>query len=235
MFSPNHARSGTKLVASFVLLLAVAAWADTFRYSVLPRQTIEARLRQCADKNSRREATLKQLFVEAGCEEHLSEQPVNGSRLPNVVCVLPGSSDKVILVGAHFDHVSAGDGVVDNWSGASLLPSLYQVLKLEPRNHTYLFIGFTDEEKGEAGSHFYAHQMTKDEVASTDAMVNMDTLGLAPTEVWASQADKNLTGILIHVARLLNLPVTGANVDRIGSTDSVQFSERKIPSSPFTH
>lgn len=230
MFSPNHARSGTKLVASFVLLLAVAAWADTFRYSVLPRQTIEARLRQCADKNSRREATLKQLFVEAGCEEHLSEQPVNGSRLPNVVCVLPGSSDKVILVGAHFDHVSAGDGVVDNWSGASLLPSLYQVLKLEPRNHTYIFVGFTDEEKGEVGSHFYAHQMTKDEVASTDAMVNMDTLGLAPTEVWASQADKNLTGILIHVARLLNLPVTGANVDRIGSTDSVQFSERKIPS-----
>ncbi|PYX03200.1 MAG: Zn-dependent exopeptidase M28, partial [Acidobacteria bacterium] len=37
------------------------------------------------------------------------------SKLPNVICVLPGSSDKVIIVGAHFDRVSEGDGVVDNW------------------------------------------------------------------------------------------------------------------------
>jgi hypothetical protein len=28
----------------------------------------------------------------------------------------------------------------------------------------------------------------------------------------------------------LNVPVTGVNVDQIGSSDSVQFSERKIPS-----
>jgi hypothetical protein len=29
-----------------------------------------------------------------------------------------GSSEKVIIVGAHFDRVAQGDGVVDNWSGA---------------------------------------------------------------------------------------------------------------------
>lgn len=99
--------------------------------------------------------TLKQIFTEAGCDEsHLSEQPVKGSKLPNVICVLPGSSDRVIIVGAHFDRVPDGDGVVDNWSGASLLPSLYEAVKLEPRKHTYIFVGFTDEEKGEVGSHF---------------------------------------------------------------------------------
>src|SRR6266852_6949657 len=95
---------------------------------------------------------------------------------PKCICVLPGSSGKVIIVGAHFDHVSEGDGVVDNWSGASLLPSPYQAVKNEPRKHTYIFIGFTDEEKGEVGSHSYAQRMTKEEVAATDAMVNMDTL-----------------------------------------------------------
>ena len=86
------------------------------------------------------------MFSEAGCDEqHLSEQPVKGSKQPNVICLLPGTSDKVIIVGAHFDYVSAGNGVVDNWSGASLLPSLYEAIKIEPRKHSYIFIGFTDE------------------------------------------------------------------------------------------
>src|SRR4029077_18427916 len=138
-----------------------------------------------------------------------------------------GRSDKIIIVGAHFDHISAGDGVVDNWSGASLLPSLYEAVRIEPRKHTYIFIGFTDEERGEIGSHFYARQMTKEQVAATDAMVNMDTLGLASTEIWASHSDKRLTGALVYVAKQMNVPVTGVNVEQIGSTDSEQFAARK--------
>jgi Zn-dependent M28 family amino/carboxypeptidase len=144
---------------------------------------------------------------------------------------LPGSSEKIIIVGAHFDRVSEGDGVVDNWSGASLLPSLFEAVKVEPRKHTYIFIGFTEEEKGKIGSHYYARQMTREQVAATDAMVNMDTLGLAPTEVWATHSDKDLISRLVKIARFLNAPVTAANVERIGGdTDSEQFAEGKIPS-----
>ena len=124
----------------------------------------------------------------------------------------------------------AGDGVVDNWSGASLLPSLYEAVRIEPRTHTYIFVGFTDEERGEIGSRFYSHQMTREQVAATDAMVNMDTLGLAPTEVWASHSDKKLTGALIYIASRLGLPVSGVNVEQVGSSDGEQFSARKIPS-----
>jgi len=216
------------------MVLLLHAWpnaaADGVRYNPVSRELIETRLGKYKGNDQQRETTLKQLFAEAGCDDqHLSEQPVKGSKMPNVVCLLPGSSDKVIIVGAHFDHISEGDGVVDNWSGASLLPSLYQAIKIEPRNHTYIFIGFTDEEKGEVGSHFYARNMTKEQVSVTDAMVNMDTLGLAPTEVWVSHSDKQLTGALIYIAKQLNVPVTGANVD-FASTDSVQFSDRKIPS-----
>src|SRR5437660_870655 len=106
-------------------------------------------------------------------DEQASENG-NPERHVQLPCnLLPGSSDKVIIVGAHFDRVSEGDGVVDNWSGASLLPSLYEAVKIEPRKHTYIFIGFTDEEQGEVGSHFYARQMTRDQVAAADAMVNM--------------------------------------------------------------
>lgn len=216
---------------AFLLQPRIGAITDNVRFNPVPREVVESRLKKYAGDNKQREATLKELFAEAGCDsQRLSEQPVKGSRLPNVVCLLPGSSNKVIIVGAHFDHVSQGDGVVDNWSGASLLPSLYEAVKSEPRKHTFIFIGFTDEEKGEVGSHFYVRQMTKEQVAATDAMVNMDTLGLAPTEVWASHSDKHLIAALAVVAKQLNVAVTGVNVDQIGSTDSEQFAERKIPS-----
>jgi putative aminopeptidase FrvX len=219
---------------NFVMLATVVlpqAWSEAVHFNSVPRAVVEARLKRYAAKNDQRETTLKQMFGEAGCDaEHVSEQPVKGAKLPNVICALPGSSGKVIIVGAHFDHVSEGDGVVDNWSGASLLPSLYEALKNAPRSHTYLFIGFTDEEKGEVGSRFYAKQMSKDQVDATDAMVNMDTLGLAPTEVWASHSDKQLTGALVFVAQQLKLPVTGVNVEQVGSTDSEQFAARKVPS-----
>jgi len=197
----------------------------------LPRQTIETRLKQYAGNDRQRESTLLGLFREAGCDgANLTESPVKGSKLPNVVCVLPGSGPATIIVGAHYDHVDYGNGVVDNWSGASLLPSIYESLKTHPRRHTFVFVGFCDEEKGEVGSHFYASHMTKEEVAATDAMVNMDTLGLAPTEVWASHADPALFNVLARVAVAVELPLSAVNVEQVGSTDSEQFSGRKIPS-----
>jgi hypothetical protein len=224
-----------KSLGAVTVVVLVGGWIGAARGSVkfapVTREVIETRLGKYAKKNQEREATLKQLFSDAGCGgEYLSEQKVKESKLPNVVCKLPGSSDRVIIVGAHFDHVADGDGVVDNWSGASLLPSLYEAIKDVPREHTFLFVGFTDEEKGEIGSRFYAQQMTKEQVAATDAMVNMDTLGLAPTEVWKSHSDKLLVHALAYMAGLMESPISGADVDKIGSSDSVQFSERKIPS-----
>ncbi|HEY1271592.1 MAG TPA: M28 family peptidase [Terriglobales bacterium] len=213
-----------------MLLLCLCAVAESVRYKPVSREVVESRLRKHVGNNEQREIVLREMFAEAGCDsQHLSEQVVAGSKQPNVICVLPGGSEKVLIVGAHFDHVPAGDGVVDNWSGAALLPSLFEAVRAEPRKHTYIFIGFTDEEKGEVGSRFYVQHMTKEQVAATDAMVNMDTLGLARTEVWASHSDARLTRVLAYIARQLDLPVTGVNVEQVGSTDSEQFAKRDIP------
>lgn len=219
------ALSGVALFLAYALVNG----AESVRYNLVPREVVEARLEKYAGDDKEREEALKRMFVEAGCDDqHLTEQVVKGSKLPNVICALPGNSERVIIIGAHYDHVDAGDGVVDNWSGASLLPSLYQAVKVEPRTHSYIFIGFTDEEKGEVGSHFYVRQMTQEQVALTDAMVNMDTLGLAPTEIWVSHSDKKLTSALASVANQMKLPVTGVNVDQVGTSDAEQFSGRKI-------
>ena len=234
MLSPNFLSLRSKFWATALIVLLLHTWigtlAESFRYSPVSREVVEGRLRKYAGNNKDRETTLKQVFAEAGCnDQHLSEEAVKGSKLPNVICLLPGSSGRVIIVGAHFDRMPVGDGVVDNWSGASLLPSLYEAVKTEPRKRTYIFIGFTDEEQGEVGSRFYVRQMTNEQVAMTDAMVNMDTLGLAPTEVWGSHSDRLLTRALAYVAKLLNVPVTSVDVDQVGSSDGEQFAERKIP------
>ncbi|MBO0911733.1 MAG: M28 family peptidase [Acidobacteria bacterium] len=217
-------------LTALVVYLCVAA-ADTIRYKPVSRETVEARLGRYTGNDQRREQTLKQMFAEAGCDgQQVSEQTVKGSKLPNVICVLRGSSDKIIIVGAHFDHVPEGDGVVDNWSGASLLPSLYEALKSERRSHSYVFVGFTDEEKGEVGSRFYAHAMTREQVQATDAMVNLDTLGLAPSAIWESHSDKRLTTMFFYLASQLGFKAQAINVERVGSTDSEQFAARKIAS-----
>lgn len=213
------------------LLQAGEAAGEDLHFHLAPRDLVETRLRAYADNNRKREQALKEMFKEAGCsDQQVTEQPAKGSSLPNVICTLPGSTEKSIIVGAHFDHVSEGHGVVDNWSGASLLPSLYEAVKGEPRKHTYIFVGFTDEERGMVGSRSYARNMTREQIAATDAMVNIDTLGLAPTEYWDSRSDKVLANLLVYIAGKLSAPLKGVDFEAIGSTDSEQFAARKIPS-----
>ena len=204
------------------------------RFLRLDQEVIASRLKDMPKGDDKREAKLKEVFLAAGCDKsNLREQVIKYARHPNVMCVMPGNSDRVIVVGAHFDHVEMGSGAVDNWSGASLLPSLLQSLSQERRSHTFIFIGFSDEELGMVGSRFYVHALTAEERARIDAMINMDTLGLANSEVWQSHADDRLVRIAAMVSHAMNLPLSAVNVDRVGSTDSESFREKKIPSITF--
>lgn len=124
-----------------------------------------------------------------------SPPSANFSKTPNLICTLAGATKLVIVVGAHFDQVENGFGVVDNWTGASLLPSLYQGMADVPRRHTFRFVAFSGEEKGLVGSRAYVKQLGKAR-ESDIAMVNMDTLGLAETEIWASHADPRLVRLM---------------------------------------
>ncbi len=225
-------RTAKILVLTVMCFLVVLAHAQQqIRFAVVNRQIVEARLKSGPPKNDDRKDRLEQLFREAGCEnERLTNQKVNGSKLPNVICTLPGSSEFVIIVGAHFDNQGSGTGIVDNWSGASMLPSLYETLRDPPRKHTFRFIGFTDEENGLVGSSFYAKSLTKDEIPKIKAMVNLDTLGLGPAALWFNRADKNLAAVFFGVAAAMQLPRNAIDVDQVGSSDSESFRQRKIPS-----
>jgi Zn-dependent M28 family amino/carboxypeptidase len=194
------------------------------------QESIETRLRHFSRKDVEREQILKALFQEVGCrDEHLTEQPVKRAKLPNLICVLPGNGDSEIIVGAHFDHAPEGSGVVDNWSGASLLASFYQALRAEPRKHTIIFIAFSGEEGGLYGSEEYAKQLTVEQIAKIRAMVNIDCLGLGPTKVWLHHSDHHLADVFYGVSKSMDLPLGIVDAEQVADEDSSSFSKRRIP------
>jgi Peptidase family M28 len=222
--------SPAALAAFLVFHFLVSPVCARSQVRPLDQANIESRLQRFSRKNQEREAIIKQLFRESGCKDsQLSEQMVDPALPPNVICVLPGQTDGVILVGAHTDKVDAGDGVVDNWSGACLLPSLLYSVNGQKRRHTYIFVGFTGEEKGLLGSAFYAGKLTPGERLKIAGMVNLDTLGLGPSEVWASHADPRLLDALHRIAGSMKLPITVMNVDGMGTADSESFAPFEIP------
>ena len=218
---------GWRALALLAFTLAATAQIE---FRALDREIIQSRLEDFSKKNSEREIILKRLFGQSGCKpDQISEQEVKHKLPPNLICILPGQSDAVILVGAHSDQAEVGDGVVDNWSGASLLPSLLYSLSDEPRRHTFIFIAFTGEELGMLGSDFYAKSLTLEQRSRVQAMINLDSLGLGPSEVWVTHSDGDLVTSIGTVAAAMKLPVRAMNVDQVGSTDSESFVKYKIP------
>lgn len=218
---------------SLILFLCLSPWlaaAQQATFALVSKESVEERLRAVKNNNQEREETLRKLFAEAGCgPAALTELPVKHQKAPDVLCTLKGSSDAVIVVGAHFDHARAGDGVVDNWSGASLLPSLLQSISAVPRKHTFVFIGFTAEEEGLVGSKAYVKSLSNEDRAKIRAMVDMDSLGLSYTKVWLSRSDKKLVAELARVSQAMKLQVLGIDADNVGQSDSFSFDEHKIP------
>lgn len=150
-------------------------------------------------------------------------------RSGNVICTLPGRTPSTIVIGGHFDFVEAGQGIVDDWSGASLLPSLYQALKSRPRQHTFVFVAFAAEERGLVGSSRYVTSMTPEQRARIRAFVNLECLGLTPVKVWISRSTPSLVVRLYGVARMLDIPLDGVNLDQVGDDDTHPFQSAHIP------
>jgi hypothetical protein len=217
-------------VAALAALSLTASLYAQIRFQTVTQEVIDTRLHGFAGTDFEREARLKTMFAQSGCKsENLSEEIVKTKQPPNLVCVLRGNTDQVIVVGAHFDHVTAGDGVVDNWTGASLLPSLFDSVSREPRRHTYVFISFMGEEQRMLGSEYYVSHLSEVERSHIRAMINMDTLGLGTTEVWVSHSDERLVRVLDAVSQALKIPLRGMNVEKVGTTDSESFAHYKIP------
>ena len=120
-------------------------------------------------------------LTELGWDCHLDKWEIfNYSRtvpLNNVVCVLPGESDREILVVAHHDQASTTiQGADNDGSGVSILLQLAEIFAADaPHRYTLAFV-FTDaEEYGMIGSKRYVQTHPNPE--SIIAGISLDNLG----------------------------------------------------------
>ncbi len=217
--------------AAILLAAGLAAAQTHLEFATVTRDVMMARLKRVSHKPKERMANLKLLFEEAGCKgEHVAEQPVKGVKFPNLTCTLPGAGHSTIIVGAHYDHWERlGAGAVDNWSGATMLPNLYEALAQKPRRHRFVFAGFTAEEKGLVGSRWFAERLSAEELTRIRAYVNIDCIGLGPPKVWVNASDPQLTAALLAVGQALQLKIGGVNVDKVAADDSRSFAALKVP------
>jgi hypothetical protein len=209
--------------ALLILVLLAACPAQKLRFSPVAKSIVLERAGNIPSSSQERLARMKELFLASGCQA-VAEQGVPTSEIPNLICRLQGGSEKTIIVGANYGQVSP-----DNWAGASLLPALYESLAARKRRHTILFVAFADEKKSSTASRFFASHMTDAEVRHTQAMVDLDSLGLSPTKFWAAHSDKSLVKALVVVMYALKLPASQVDIAQAGEGNSEAFASRHIP------
>jgi hypothetical protein len=169
-------------------------------------------------------------------------------QVSNVVGVLAGSESKwqgqSALVTAHYDHLGFGwpgarkgeegrlhPGADDNASGVAVLLELARVLPAGARpRRTIVFIAFTGEEAGLAGSrHYVAHPLFP--LEQTIGVINLDTVG----RLGGGAVNVLCTGTASewqHIFRGASF-VTGVeskNVpELLASSDQAAFYEKGVP------
>ncbi|MBC5994315.1 M20/M25/M40 family metallo-hydrolase [Pontibacter cellulosilyticus] len=161
----------------------------------------------------------------------------------NLVGYIPGKSDKVIVVSAHYDHVGVRNGEIyngtdDNASGVGALLAAAAYFKKNPPKHTLIFAAFDGEELGLQGANAFLEKPPVD-LEQIILNVNMDMLSINNKgELYASGSHHypQLLPSLQKVAarpkaKLLighDKPEQGPN-DWTTQSDHFQFHKRKIP------
>ena len=157
---------------------------------------------------------------------------------------LPGQTDKIIIIGAHYDHLGLGatgslapefidqihNGADDNASGTAVLLQLAQDFSRgSPLQQGLLFIAFAGEELGLLGSRYYTEHATMP-LEKTVAMINMDMIGRSQGKLLLGGVGTaaEFRGILDEVQTTSPLQFSYTNSSR-GSSDHLSFSSKKIP------
>ncbi len=218
----------TPVLLALVLLLApVPTGAQNSGIQVSSPEQIKEDFVSVPCKNEERLAAVRSLFERAGAQP--SDVTIDKYKdVENLVVTKKGESVEKIVVGAHYDKVADGCGAVDNWTGIVTLAHLYRTLKDVPLKKTLVFIAFGKEEKGLIGSRAMTNAISKDQAAEFCAMINIDSLGLAPPQVADNMSSKKLGQFTAELAKEMKMHFGHASIEG-ADADSSSFIGKKIP------
>ena len=212
-----------RLFASLVLLVGLGCaparyielypFASSVEVQFEPQSVLEANLDPVPIRNKDRVLRLIEMFEAAGCKgDDLLVENITASPTPNVICTLPGKSDRTIIVSTHHIRAQGGKGIFDAWTSVAMLPTLYSSLSAAPREHTYKFIGFASA-PALAGSASYLYLKGRpDRQNDTAAMVWLDFVGLGDLVAWSSRSDPNLFADIVSAAKALDIDLVSRDL-----------------------
>ncbi|MBC8032231.1 MAG: M20/M25/M40 family metallo-hydrolase [Pyrinomonadaceae bacterium] len=220
-------RVGAILLALVFPQLAVPTSAQDPGFKISTPEQIKEDFATVPCEDKERLAAVRALFERAGVPP--GEIAIDRYKsVDNLFVTIKGASSEKIVVGAHYDKVSEGCGALDNWTGIVTLSHLYKTFKNITLKKTLVLIAFGKEEKGLIGSRAMTSALTKEQAAEYCAMINIDSLGLAPPQVADNMSSKKLGQFTEDLAKEMKIPFSRASIDGADS-DSSAFVEKKIP------
>jgi Iap family predicted aminopeptidase len=175
----------------------------------------------------RLEGVRKQFLAAGAKEEDIKIEKFDKDKISNVVVLKKGTTDETVIIGAHYDRVDSGCGVVDNWTGVVIMTQIYKVLASMTTNKSYVFVAFDKEEEGLRGSNQMTKAMTPEQIAKTCSMLNFDSFGQAAPMSLRSVSSSKLLDLAKEIGKegglkFIDVEIPGA------SADSASFRNRKI-------
>ncbi|MEK7232800.1 MAG: M28 family peptidase, partial [Elusimicrobiota bacterium] len=146
----------------------------------------------------------------------------------NVIVTKKGKTDRVIVIGGHYDKVSEGLGKIDNGTGSTMVANLYQALQDVDTDATIVFVAFAREEEGLYGSRAYVRSLDKAKLGKIDAMINLDTLAVDGTFSWKNNSTRAVLDRLAQVSRESGHALKEDYLNG-GDADSSTFRDAGIP------
>jgi aminopeptidase S len=129
-----------------------------------------------------RRAVIVESLKASGVAHEVQEFTVGSRSGTNVVATIPSrtTSSGTILLGAHLDRVSAGQGAIDNGASCAILLELAKRLKQQPLQNSTVTVAFFDlEEVGLLGSAAYFQKVAP--AARPTRAMNLDIFGYGDT------------------------------------------------------
>ena len=186
----------------------------------------------------------RELAAAAGTKARIRTDTESGRRTTwNIIAeTAKGDPDRVVMLGAHLDSVTAGPGVNDNASGSAALLEVALRAARTPARNRLRFAWWGAEELGLLGSKHYVGSLSKTEAARIRAYLNHDMVA-SPNSVYfiLDGDDSDATGspagpagsgeiekVYERYFDRLGLPHKGSDFN--GRSDYGPFIEAGIPS-----
>jgi len=189
---------------------------------------MQGRMDRLPSTNPERAKFMADLFKLGGAKDSDIVLQDAGRGRNNIIVTKKGKTDRVIVVGAHYDKVSAGLGKIDNGTGATMVANFYQALNGVETDATIVFIAFAREEEGLIGSKAYVNSLDAAKRGKIDAMINLDTLAVDGTFSWKNNSTRAVLDRLTQVSRESGHALKEEYLNG-GDADSSSFRDAGIP------